>query len=122
MPIVFVIAGIAVVCALACMKKKAVPTQSSSSSIPNEKVDQLTLRQILEHFKTPEFVKMLNENENLIAVAIQRDVPEGIGIVSCLYDKKTSSTVNATEKLWIAKSLDDDLKEAFNGKRMAIFD
>lgn len=93
---------------------------SQKSVLPTKKVDTLGMREILAFFKEEETIKKLQANENYIAVAIKEETNvKTFKIVATVFDKETNSIV-APLFVWLAKSLAEDLQEAFGNKQMLI--
>jgi len=94
-----------------------------------------TLKKTLEWFKRPKTLEKLNEDQDVIAIQIQEamnnnDVSHfSSGLkqpkhaINALYNKRTGEVVSYEHTDAIEyESMDDELKKAYNGKRMVIFD
>ena len=91
--------------------------------LPSESVDTLTMETVIAFFKDPKIAEKLRSNENLIAVAIKKDVKREeypVSCIVCCFDKKTNSIVESAAKLFYAKKYGEDLQKQFAEEDMIV--
>ncbi len=80
-------------------------------------IDILKAETIIAFFKQPDILTKLNENKNLLAVAVKKD--ENKTCALCLFDKELNE-VKEKIKVYKFKKLDNDLSTMFTDKDMII--
>lgn len=78
-------------------------------------------RNIAGFFKDPQRLKKIQQNKNLIAVAVKENLANGnYNVINCLFDKETES-INKEDSIIIeAQDLDEQTKNKFENKDMIV--
>lgn len=85
-----------------------------------EKVDVLSMKTIIAHFKTPSVMATLKAKKEYIAVAIREAAAGGRQYcTACIFNEKTEEIV-APIKKWDAAKFDQDLTDAFGDKPLIV--
>lgn len=84
--------------------------------------DSLSMKEVVTFFKGQEIFRELENNSNLKAVAIRKNINSGnIKITLALFDKTNDKIANTKHgKTYIVKNLDSDLEKAFGNKEMIV--
>lgn len=93
---------------------------SKKKSAKISQVEILGMADLISFFKKPENFELLQEDKNIIAVAI-KDIEKNDNnvIAACLFDKERNE-VKKTICTWNYKNLDEDLRNAFGEKTMIV--
>lgn len=81
------------------------------------------VKNILGFFKNPQRLQKLKEDQNLIAVAIKKNLDDGnFQTVNCLFNKEEGILENPKEDALVVTSeeLDPQLEQAFGNKDMIV--
>ncbi|WP_104695944.1 LPXTG cell wall anchor domain-containing protein [Helicobacter salomonis] len=82
----------------------------------------LSMKEVLTFFKEPQVSALLQENQDLVLVALRQKHHDGrIRIVLTLYNHEKESISNFPgSRFYLVKRIDEDLKATFGGKEMVI--
>ena len=78
-------------------------------------------KNILGWFQDTERLKKLQENNNLIAIAIKEKMANGeYNVINCLFDENTNTIENEETKVIQSKNIDKETKDKFGNKDLII--
>ena len=88
-----------------------------------EDVDTLKFEDVIAHFKREDVLAFMKAHKGVVAVAVKQQAGDAVfQIVLCAFNKEAGTLVQEPPcfKVFYAKALDNDLREAFGNKEMIV--
>lgn len=118
----FLVIGIAVVIAIIVIVTVSSKNLKDWKNLVEAKeIDTLYFGEVISFFKQSDINTKLKENEKYIAVTIKEKKDNNTKIIACIFDQEKNNIADIKyATAWNAKSIDNDLLEAFGEKDMII--